>query len=104
MGGACMRCVENRLAQYEAKYPQAHEMVENWCPTDPAGQLNYLRCFCNTNSNPFAPWPTTTTTTLPLSPAPPLPPPGPTPAPPKPGRPCELSEKCIQGLEAHYAC
>merc|ERR1711992_154501 len=93
---ACMRCIGNRLPQYESKYPQAHNMVKNWCPTDPAGQLNYLRCFCNTNSNPFAPWPTTTTTTLPLSPCPPLPPPTPTPPPPA----CLLKPGCLDALLA----
>jgi len=103
----CVACFQNRLPYYQVRFPEAQQMVKNWCPTDHKKAFEYVSCFCGLtgkNANPFAPWPTTTTTTLPLSPAPPLPPPGPTPAPPKPGRPCELSEKCIQGLEAHYAC
>jgi len=82
-------------------------MVKNWCPNGHKEAFEYVRCFCGLSgidANPFSPWPTTTTTTLPLSPAPPLPPPSPTPAPPAPGPACMLTDKCIQGLGAHFQC
>merc|ERR1711920_1020029 len=94
----CKRCIQERMPQYEAKYPEAHDMVKNWCPTDPGGMAAFLHCFCDTNSNPFAPWPTTTTTTLPHMPFPPLPPPAPTPAPRD--AKCLLSEGCVQAIDA----
>jgi len=103
----CVSCFQNRLPAYETKFPESHEMMQDWCPTDHKKAMEYVKCFCGLtgeDANPFAPWPTTTTTTLPLSPAPPLPPPTPTPAPPAPPPACELTDKCIQGLEAHYEC
>lgn len=103
----CVSCFQNRLPIFNSKFPETHEMIKNWCPSDHQKSFEYVRCFCGLtgeNANPFAPWPTTTTTTLPLSPAPPLPPPSPTPAPPAPGPACQLTDRCIHGLEAKYKC
>lgn len=96
----CIRCFQERLPQYEAKFPEAHDMVKNYCPTTPSGMASFLHCFCYTNSSPFSPWPTTTTTTLQHGPFPPLPSPVPTPAPPQPRYPCLLSAGCVEAVHA----
>lgn len=105
-GVQCLRCFQNRLPMYEAKFPEAHDMVKNWCPNDPREQVAFMNCFCfedkrhHTNANPFAPWPTTTTTTLPHGPFPPPPPPSPPPPPPPPGKPCQMNDGCVEALHA----
>merc|ERR1719443_983554 len=98
----CISCFQNRLPKYEDEFPEAHSMVQENCPQDHAEAFKFMECFCGltgVDANPFAPWPSTTTTTpMPVL-APPCPHPYPEPAPPQAGRPCDLSLKCVQGLE-----
>lgn len=103
----CVSCFQNRLPIYMMKFPEAHDMIKNNCPTSEKAEMDFIACYCGLtgkNANPFHPWPSTTTTTPKPSPAPPLPPPGPTPAPPAPGPVCGLPEHCIFGMQQKFAC
>jgi len=104
----CVQCFQNRLPAYQKRFPEAQFMVKDNCPKDIATAMEYIACFCGLTgkeANPFGPWRTTTTTTQAPGVFPPFSPAARTTPPPQaPGSPCDLTPKCIQGLQSHFQC
>jgi CubicO group peptidase (beta-lactamase class C family) len=55
----CVSCFQDRLPYYDKAFPEAHYMVNDWCPGKQSIAFDYIKCFCGltgVNANPFHPW------------------------------------------------